>query len=110
MAILDMKAISATPLVERPFNHLAAPNLLGCEALSAIEKDFPDVPGAGIFPLSGLSYGPSFTALISSHHQLSGIAPMQGTEEDFGPAPAIDAQAGLADLGRFSRPFTHDPD
>ena len=110
MAILDLKALSATPLVERLFNHLAAPNLLGCEALSAIEKEFPDVPGAGIFPLSVLSYGPSFAALISSHHQLSGIAPMQGTAEDFGPAPAIDVKADLAELGLFSRPFTHDPD
>ena len=37
-------------------------------------------------------------------------SPMQGTAEDFGPVPAIEVKSDSAELGRFSRPFNHDPD
>lgn len=81
MSMLDLKTLAATPLIKRPFSHFVATNLLSRETLSAIQNDFPDIHGAGIFPLSELTYGPAFAALIG---EISGSELEELLSEKFG--------------------------
>jgi SM-20-related protein len=62
--LLDLAAFAATPLVRDPFPYLIVPGFLGRAALDAIAADFPRIDRPGSFPVSELSFGPRFAALL----------------------------------------------
>lgn len=62
--MLDFDAINKTPVTQEPFSFFATPGVLSPVDLATIRADFPVIRKPGIFPLSELSYGPAFAALI----------------------------------------------
>ena len=62
--MIDFDAIARSGLARDPFPFFTVPDVLGPEKLAAIRADFPAIREPGIFPLSALSYGPAFAALI----------------------------------------------
>lgn len=62
--MIDIDAIARSELAREPFPFFTTPDVLGAEDLAAIRADFPDIRKPGIFPLSALTYGPAFAALI----------------------------------------------
>jgi hypothetical protein len=70
-SILDLSALSATPLERDPFDFLVVPDFVASESLAAINADYPDITEPGNFKLENLDYGPAFTALMA---ELSGPA------------------------------------
>lgn len=64
MAALDLAAIdSATPSHD-PFEHVIVPGVISADVLAAIHEDFPRIDKPGSHPLSQISYGPHFDALL----------------------------------------------
>lgn len=64
MAALDLTAIeSATPSHD-PFEHVIVPGVISGDVLAAIHEDFPKIDKPGSFPVSQISYGPRFDALL----------------------------------------------
>ncbi len=64
MAALDLAAIeSATPSHD-PFEHVIVPGVIYSDVLTAIHEDFPRIDKPGSHPLSQISYGPHFDALL----------------------------------------------
>lgn len=64
MATLDLAAIdSATPRHD-PFEHVIVPGVIPGDVLPAILEDFPKIAKPGSHPLSQVSYGPRFNALL----------------------------------------------
>ena len=62
--MIDYRAIRNTTVVRQPFKFFATPGVLSPVDLATIEVDFPMIRKPGIFPLSELTYGPAFAALI----------------------------------------------
>ncbi|MFQ5625729.1 MAG: 2OG-Fe(II) oxygenase [Methyloligellaceae bacterium] len=62
--MINFDAIRRTDVTQEPFKFFTTPGVLSAVDLAAIREDFPDIRGAGIFPLSELSYGPAFARLI----------------------------------------------
>ena len=62
--MLNFNAIADTPATQEPFSFFATPSVLSAVDLAAVRADFPDIRKPGIFPLSELTYGPAFAALI----------------------------------------------
>ncbi len=61
---LDIGALAHATVFAEPFHFMIADRLLRPERLAAVCADFPDINQPGVFPLSTLSYGPSFAALV----------------------------------------------
>jgi hypothetical protein len=64
MTELDQEAFRAAPLVREPFHHIVVPEFVRHAARTAINADFPAIAKPGSFPVSELSYGPAFAALL----------------------------------------------
>lgn len=64
MSLIDLGRLTSTPLVSEPFEHCIVPEFLTRAALDRVEADFPAIDQGGSFPLSSLTYGPSFAALV----------------------------------------------
>jgi len=64
MAALDLAAIESAIPSNDPFEHVIVPGVISGEVLRAIHEDFPKIDRPGSHPLSGLSYGPRFDALL----------------------------------------------
>ena len=64
MAVLNIDRLRATPLRREPFDFLIVLGFVGQNAKTGLEDDFPQIAQAGSFPLSGLTYGPAFSALL----------------------------------------------
>ena len=64
MSVLDVAAFRTTPLTRQPFEFLVLPGFVKAVALEAIHAGFPHVDRPGSFPLSEVSYGPGFGALV----------------------------------------------
>lgn len=62
--MIDFNAIGRTPVAREPFKFFATPGVLSPVDLAAIGADFPAIRKPGIFPLTELTYGPAFAALI----------------------------------------------
>lgn len=73
MAMLDLAAFAAAPLIREPFPYLVLPGFVRPEARAAVHADYPAVETPGSFPLSEVRYGPAFAALVE---ELKG-APMR---------------------------------
>jgi SM-20-related protein len=78
---LDLNAFRSTPLVREPFEHLIVPGFIRPEARAAIQADYPAIDSPGSFPVSELSYGPAFAALLEA---LTGPEVRAAFEEKFG--------------------------
>lgn len=64
MAALDLAAIdSATPCHD-PFDYVIVPGVISGDVLPAIHADFPKIDKPGSYPVSHISYGPRFDALL----------------------------------------------
>ena len=64
--LLDLEAFAATPLEREPFPHLVVPRFLRAEAMAGLVEDFPRIGKPGSFPVSTLSFGPRFGALLEA--------------------------------------------
>jgi SM-20-related protein len=64
LSMLDLERFRAAPLAREPFEFLVVPEFVKTEARSAIDKDYPEIPRAGSFPLGEVTYGPAFAKLI----------------------------------------------
>ena len=60
-----MEALKGSVLRKDPFEYLIVAGLLDPARQSEVLKDFPKLPSAGSFALSGLSYGQSFRSILS---------------------------------------------
>jgi SM-20-related protein len=81
MSMLNLALFKALPLCHQPFEYLVVPGFLKSEALAAVHADYPRVEMPGSFPLSEVSYGPAFAALIE---ELNGDAVRDAFEMKFG--------------------------
>jgi hypothetical protein len=63
---LDLDAIRKAPVATTPFPYLFAEKVMREEDLAAVRGDFPEIRSPGIFPLSELSYGDGFAALVAA--------------------------------------------
>lgn len=64
MSAIDFGALQATPLGREPFDHLVVPGFIRAAALHDVIADFPKLDLPGSFPMSELSFGAAFAALI----------------------------------------------
>ena len=64
MGLLDLAAFSEAPFTREPFQFTVVPDFLKSEVLSSVQADFPDIRDAGLLPLSELSFGARFAALV----------------------------------------------
>ena len=62
--MIDIGAISQSPVAHEPFPFFATGGVLKEGDLAAIRADFPKIDKPGIFPLTALEYGPAFAKLI----------------------------------------------
>lgn len=63
---IDLERFRTTPLATDPFDHLIVPGFIRPEATAAINADFPPIDRPGSFPVSELTYGPQFRALLDA--------------------------------------------
>lgn len=61
---LDLAAFCATPLVREPFEYLIVPGFVKPEARAAVNRDYPQVPDLGSFPLERLEFGTAFKDMV----------------------------------------------
>ena len=81
MSLLNLATFNATQLCRQPFEYLVVPRFLKAEGLAKIHADYPKVDRPGSFPLSEVTYGPVFGALIE---ELRGDAVREAFAEKFG--------------------------
>jgi len=98
MGLLNLKALSETPLAADPFEYVLVEGFLAEADRPAIAESFPDMPDAGSFPLSELRVGPGLAALID---ELSSAAFRRVVEQkldiDLGAAPTMFTLRGRCD-------------
>lgn len=66
MPLLDFAALERTPLETEPYEHLVVPGFVPRENLSTIVESYPRIDQPGSFPLTTLTYGGAFEALIAA--------------------------------------------
>lgn len=64
MGYLDIPALRAAACHDEPYSYVIVPGFVRAGALDELNADFPSIRSPGSFPLSSLSHGPRFTALI----------------------------------------------
>jgi SM-20-related protein len=64
MGLVDLERLRQATVFHEPFPFMIATNLLDRKGLGALRSDFPKIDRPGLFPVSELSYGPAFTALL----------------------------------------------
>ena len=63
--LLDLQALRQSPLNTDPFDYIVVPNFVSGAALAAVNRDYPQVPGAGSYPPSELTVGGAFADLLA---------------------------------------------
>lgn len=81
MSFLNLENFRNTPLTRDPFDFLIVPGFLRNEARDALNKDFPDIAKPGSYPVSEVSFGPNFEALLE---EIQGPDFQAAVEEKFG--------------------------
>lgn len=76
--MLNYDALNAATATREPFPFVIVPGFVDSHILEGIEKDFPDVPKPGSFPLETLRYGTVFQNFMN---QLRGDAFRQAVEK-----------------------------
>ena len=64
MPILDFEALERAPLQKNPCDFVVVPHFVRREALSKVNRDYPEIEAAGNFPPEELRYGETFAALM----------------------------------------------
>lgn len=64
MPALDLAALRAAPVTRTPFEYLVVPGFVKPPAAAAINADYPRIQQPGSFPLSEVTYGGAFAAMI----------------------------------------------
>ena len=64
MAILDFEAFDRAPLQKDPCDFVIVPQFVKPEALTEVNRDYPQIELAGNFPPEELQYGRSFSMLL----------------------------------------------
>lgn len=62
--MINLARLAAAPVETAPFPYFSTQDLIEPDNLAALSRDFPLIDKAGLFPLSGLTYGPAFERLI----------------------------------------------
>jgi SM-20-related protein len=81
MQEIDMVAFRATPVVHEPFEYLIVPGFIKRSVRESLNHDFPPIDKPGSFPISELSYGPTFAEFLTT---LTSDAFAAAFEEKFG--------------------------
>jgi hypothetical protein len=81
MSLLNLASFSEAPLCRKPFDYVVVPGFLKAGELARIHADYPQVDRPGSFPLSEVSYGSVFAALIE---ELRSDAVREAFETKFG--------------------------
>lgn len=81
MSLLDLPALSATPLESEPYEHVIVPGFVSGDALKAVIADYPEVPGAGSYPPDTLKIEGAFAKLAA---ELEGPEFREAVEQKFG--------------------------
>ncbi|OYY56233.1 MAG: hypothetical protein B7Y53_02245 [Halothiobacillus sp. 28-55-5] len=63
--LVNMSAFAAAPVVQVPFVHFVVNHFIPESAMGTINRDFPDVPKRGSFPMSELHSGAAFAELVA---------------------------------------------
>lgn len=66
MSPIDVDAFRNTPLTREPFPYAIVPGFVRSETMEAIQRDFPDVPLPGSFPLPTVTYGQAFADFMDA--------------------------------------------
>jgi SM-20-related protein len=66
VSVLDLDRLRATPLECEPFDFVVVEDFVCGQALAAAIADFPEIHGAGSYPVQGLKYGPAFGRLADA--------------------------------------------
>jgi len=64
MSFLNLEKFRATPLTRDPFEFIIVPGFLRQEAREALNADFPEIAKPGSYPVSEVSIGGQFAALL----------------------------------------------
>ena len=64
MQMLDLERLRSATVGTDPCVHVHVPGFIRAEALSAINRDYPDISERGNFPPEDLQYGPAFAELL----------------------------------------------
>ena len=64
--MLDLELLRAAPLERHPFDFVVVPGFVRGDALPAIIADFPQIRGAGSYPVESLGCGPAFRDLVAA--------------------------------------------
>ncbi|UCH73000.1 MAG: 2OG-Fe(II) oxygenase [Rhodospirillales bacterium] len=62
--LVDLEHLRHTPVSTDPFDHIVVPEFIRKEALANLHRDYPDVGRPGSFPVSTVSFGPSFGRVL----------------------------------------------
>ncbi|HTI03646.1 MAG TPA: 2OG-Fe(II) oxygenase [Acidisoma sp.] len=81
MALLDLAAFRAAPLVTEPFKHIVLSNFLLAESVQAVAQSFPVIDVPGLLPVEATRRGPLFDALVA---ELTGPEMTRTVAEKFG--------------------------
>jgi hypothetical protein len=81
MGLLNLQALSETPLATDPFDYVVVERFLDEDGRPAIVQGFPEIKDAGSFPLSELQVGPGLQALID---EMNGPGFRGAVEQKFG--------------------------
>lgn len=65
MSLINLEALRAAKLETEPFDYLVVPNIFNERVLTRVNADYPKIDSAANHVLEGLSYGPSFEALMA---------------------------------------------
>jgi SM-20-related protein len=64
--MLNLPALQRSALVRDPYDHVIVDDFVAAGRAAAVAADFPSIRTSGSFPLSELSFGPAFAALIEA--------------------------------------------
>jgi len=81
MAYLDFAALERTPLKREPYDYVVVPDFVRADGFRGVVADYPPVPGPGSHPLSEVTIGGHFEALIE---ELDGPEFRAAIEKKFG--------------------------
>ena len=62
--MINLATIADSKVSHEPFDFFLADSVLNDTDLTDVRKDFPDITGPGVYPLTSIAYGPSFARLV----------------------------------------------
>ncbi len=64
--LLDFEALDRAAVAATPFPYMVAEGVVHDRDLEMVRDDFPPITQPGVFPVSGLRYGPAFERLVEA--------------------------------------------